>query len=413
MQNGCSAATAAPPLDRPTAERDWSHERDGWQAGAERVFDRAGKRDKHRCTQPVIASKDTSRGRIVNRNRCHKCDECIAHKKSVRIARTMHVIRNTHRTWFDTRTYGWTDILQWMTDSRDQRWWDLHWRERESAEARQHWFDHEAQRQKANFHKRLRKLGAVFKQSTNTERHESELRHFHCFLHETADPILHLQLVAATFIMPKGSRRPTRRPHEGSSQYWKRVVSDLYTGWRRWQELRDLPGEAARQERLRLPVQVTRIPRAGTRVIWDNRRRRKRNSGKAVGYAAKAAGYSVKDGGRWSHSPGYPPKTPQQGAGTPSAKAHTGGAATGNPKPCRSHSITERCRGAASKQELGAYGTSDRPPRPPSQGPPKWDWQSVIDTLTRINTVSTNVWTPEAPGWTTTTTAQDKCGNSR
>jgi hypothetical protein len=411
MQNGRSAATAAPPLDRPTAER--TYHRDGWRGGAERVFDHAGKPDKHRCLEPVITSKDTYRGRTVNRNRCHKCDECIAHKRAVRIARTMAVTRSTHRTWFDTRTVGWPDVLQWMADYRDWRWWDLHWRERESAEARQHWFDREAQRQKANFHKRLRKLGAQFKQSTNTERHESELRHFHCFLHETADPILYLQIVAATFIMPKGSRRPKPRPDEGAWQYWKRVVSDLYAGWRRWQEIRDLPSEAARQERQRLPVQVTRIPQAGTRVIWDNRRRRKRNSGKAVGYAAKAAGYSVKDGGRWSHSPGYPPKTPLQGAGTPSAKAHTGGAATGNPQPCRSRSITERCRGAASQQEFGAYGTSDRPPRPPSQAPPKWDWQSALNTLTSPNAVSTNTWTPEAPGWTNSPQPADPRVNSR
>lgn len=417
----------------------------GYICGPGRTVDHAGRVGKHRCLEPVINAFTKANGeRNVYRSRCRKCDECMAHKRAIRIARTMHMCRVTARTWFDTRTFGWTDILQHYADARyrgrqDQRWrWDdLQLREQfgdvhrrapdfdPEGETfvegnRQAWFDREAQRQKANFHKRLRKLGAAFMQSTNTELHESELKHFHSFIHETTPrPITFLQMVAATFIMPRGYRRPARRHEmvpvppghygppaihwlEKHGEYWRRVVSELYAGWREWQSLRDMPGEAARKRRLRLPVQVTRIPQAGTRVIVDNRRKR-RKGGKAIAYATKGASYSTKSGGRWSASPGYAPRQ-RAGAGH---RAETGGAASGSSCPPAHTSIPEWCHGAASKQELGHFAPRSEPPRPPATGPPSDCWTKLALTLSQGPELvpkfvtparkMTHVYTPEIP----------------
>ena len=169
-------------------------------AGAVEILDTAGR--KHRCLHPVFyAWTGTDGTHQAARRRCTYCGPCLLNKRGRRIARTLAETMAAKRTWFHTFTIGWSNYLQWLKDNRDPRWWTLS--VCDDAASIQRWHDVETQRCKANYAKRLRRMGCEFRQSTNWERHESEMRHAHGFLHETGEPIVWLKLVAASFIMPK------------------------------------------------------------------------------------------------------------------------------------------------------------------------------------------------------------------
>lgn len=371
----------------------------GWQAGATEIIDTSGR--KNRCVRPVSYAWTGVTGlRQVAVRRCMKCEPCGTQKRSVRVARTMHEVDETLRTWAATLTTGWENYQVYLEDlAHRSRRKPLRRRETDprhiliaqeiasdTAEDLQKWFDRQMQRITANMVKRARRRGARIRQSTNWERHESEQRHAHTFLHEIGEPLTYYELVAATHVMPRGRRHPRRRPGEGHDRYWRRVCRGdpldkhaaerrdaeivagrlpwhpshgLFVGFRRWRAIRDERSDGARSERLLLPVQLVRAGRKAIFVVRDNRRRR-RKGGQAISYATKFASYSAKEGGRWSASPNY--------GGYPGTQ--NWGAASVFPAPCRAHSGSERCRGAASRQELGPNGPRSIPPKPPSTAPP-------------------------------------------
>lgn len=444
MANLADVSAETPALGPPEGP-EWSQAPPpGWRPGAGHITDTAGEGDR-RCLNPVTYGWDSAGGvRNIARRRCTKCQSCIAQKKRVRIRRTMNEVDDTRRTWAVTCTASranWRGHL--LDESHRNRKRRLRPRNDprdilsrasvcDDAASLQRWDDEQMQRIKEGFVKRLRRNGGKLRQSTNWERHESEQRHAHQFTHEIDKPITQYQLIAATYIYPRGRAYPRRSPGESQDAWWKRVcrgpedhrtlspgnrhawhkltqreddhlfderpILEQHTAdtehrkWRpspdQWKVIKgDTPwtplhglycghwrwivirdDQSPEARAERLRLPI-QVMRASRKAIFLTRDNTRRNR-----TGGKAVHYAAKFVGYSTKEGGRWSASPGYGnrpEGRSWPKGQNGGAAEGNPGlPSRAHSSQEWCRGAASEQELGPNGPRSIPPRPPSTAPP-------------------------------------------
>lgn len=359
-----------------------------------KLYNYTGRTDKNRCETPRVWHREDKFGiHHEYLSRCGKCDPCRAQKKSVRIARAMNEVETSNRTWCHTFTFGIPYHLRYLADHGDPAALSII----DSGEPPPaSWQRKHAQYTKAGWFKRLRKAtGLNLRQSTHWEAHESGQPHAHILVHEELTPVLWYEFLNASFITPRGYDYPQRGPDEGRYAYAKRLCHHLHEGWTEWRSLAADPTDEAKQRRLQLPFQCGNTGKETTKLCRDNTRNRKRDSRKAVGYAAKAAAYSAKDGGRWSHSPGY--GKPFKGfrvnshanyvramaamtalwlivaqhahaTGPASPEAHRGAATTYSDVD-GSRSSPDWCRLAAYNREFGPSGPHSTPYNPTRNGP--------------------------------------------